>query len=151
MVSPELGTPAIIEHGVPGTPGNVAIQDRARGKVQVGAFFAARAGSGPRAGRAVFNRACLSCHRMFGAGGDVGPELTGSDRANPDYILENVLDPSAAVNRDYTMSNVATTDGRLLSGIIRDQTPTSWSSKRRTTGLSWRGTTSRRSDPPRPQ
>jgi putative heme-binding domain-containing protein len=52
----------------------------------------------------------------------VGPDITGSDRANPDYILENVLDPSAAVSRDYTLTNVATTDGRLISGIIREQT-----------------------------
>ena len=73
----------------------------------------------------VFNRTCLSCHKFFDAGGDVGPELTGSDRANPDYILENVLDPSAAVSRDFTVTNVATTDGRLVSGIIREQTPTS--------------------------
>ncbi len=79
----------------------------------------------PARGRAVFNRTCLSCHKLFDAGGDVGPELTGSDRANPDYILENVLDPSAAVSRDYTLTNVATTDGRLVSGIIREQTPTS--------------------------
>ncbi len=79
----------------------------------------------PAHGRAVFNRACLSCHKLFDAGGDVGPELTGSDRANPDYILENVLDPSAAVSKDYTVTNVATADGRLVSGIIREQTPTS--------------------------
>src|SRR5262249_7055874 len=32
-------------------------------------------------GRAVFNRTCLACHRLFDAGGDLGPELTGSDRA----------------------------------------------------------------------
>jgi putative membrane-bound dehydrogenase-like protein len=76
-------------------------------------------------GRAVFNRTCLACHRLYDAGGDVGPELTGSDRANPDYILENVLDPSTAVSRDYTLTNVATTDGRLISGIIREQTDTS--------------------------
>jgi putative membrane-bound dehydrogenase-like protein len=79
----------------------------------------------PARGRVVFNRTCLSCHKLFDAGGDVGPELTGSDRANPDYILENVLDPSAAVSRDYTVTSVATTDGRLVSGIIRQDTPTS--------------------------
>jgi putative heme-binding domain-containing protein len=72
-------------------------------------------------GRAVFNRTCLACHRLYDAGGDVGPDLTGSDRANVDYILENVLDPSAAVSRDYTLTNVATADGRLISGIIREQ------------------------------
>jgi putative membrane-bound dehydrogenase-like protein len=72
-------------------------------------------------GRLVFNRTCLQCHRLFDAGGDVGPDLTGSDRANRDYILENVLDPSAAVAREYTVTNVATTDGRLVAGIIREQ------------------------------
>jgi putative membrane-bound dehydrogenase-like protein len=79
----------------------------------------------PARGRAIFNRACLSCHKLFDVGGDVGPELTGSDRANTDYILENVLDPSAAVSRDYTVTNVAMTDGRLVAGIIREQTPSS--------------------------
>jgi putative heme-binding domain-containing protein len=79
----------------------------------------------PSRGRSVFNRICLSCHRLFDAGGDVGPELTGSDRANPDYILENVLDPSAAVSGEYTLTNLATTDGRLISGIIREQSDAS--------------------------
>ena len=79
----------------------------------------------PSRGRAVFNRTCLSCHKLFDAGGDVGPELTGSDRANPDYILENVLDPSAAVSRDYTLTSIATADGRLISGIVREQTEAS--------------------------
>ena len=72
-------------------------------------------------GRAVFNRTCLACHRLYDSGGDVGPDLTGSDRANADYILENVLDPSAAVSRDYTFTNLATTDGRLIAGIVREQ------------------------------
>ncbi len=75
----------------------------------------------PSRGRAVFNRTCLACHRLYDAGGDIGPDLTGSDRANADYILENVLDPSAAVSRDYTITNVATSDGRLIAGIIREQ------------------------------
>jgi putative membrane-bound dehydrogenase-like protein len=76
-------------------------------------------------GRAVFNRTCLACHRLFDAGGDLGPELTGSDRATPDYVLENVLDPSSAVSGDYTLTNIATNDGRLISGIIREQTDAS--------------------------
>jgi putative membrane-bound dehydrogenase-like protein len=77
----------------------------------------------PDRGRALFGRICAQCHRLFGQGGDLGPDLTGSDRANPDYILENVLDPSASVGRDYTVTTVATSDGRLISGILREQTP----------------------------
>ena len=75
----------------------------------------------PGRGRLVFNKTCHQCHKLFDSGGDVGPDLTGSDRANADYILENVLDPSAVVAREYTLSNVATTDGRFVSGIIREQ------------------------------
>jgi putative heme-binding domain-containing protein len=74
-------------------------------------------------GHALFSRNCAQCHRLFDRGGDVGPDLTGSDRANPDYILENVLDPSATVGKDYTLTTVATRDGRLVSGILREQTP----------------------------
>jgi putative membrane-bound dehydrogenase-like protein len=77
----------------------------------------------PDRGRALFGRICAQCHRLFGQGGDVGPDLTGSDRANPDYILENVLDPNASVGRDYTLTTVATRDGRLIAGILREQTP----------------------------
>ena len=73
-------------------------------------------------GRTLFGRICAQCHRLFDQGGDLGPNLTGSDRANPDYILENVLDPSATVGRDYTLTTVATKDGRLVSGILREQT-----------------------------
>jgi putative membrane-bound dehydrogenase-like protein len=76
----------------------------------------------PSAGRAVYDRSCVQCHRLFDSGGDVGPELTGSDRANLDYILENVLDPGASVGRDYRLTTVATRDGRLISGIVRERT-----------------------------
>ncbi len=75
----------------------------------------------PDRGRTLFGRICAQCHRLFGEGGEVGPDLTGSDRANPDYVLENVLDPSATVGRDYTLTTVATRDGRLVSGILREQ------------------------------
>ena len=42
---------------------------------------------------------------MFDEGANVGPELTGSDRANLDYVLENVLDPSASVPVEYRLSD----------------------------------------------
>jgi len=72
-----------------------------------------------RRGRAVFARSCATCHTLFDAGGKIGPELTGSQRANLDYVLSNVLDPSAVVARDYQMTVVQTADGRVLSGIIK--------------------------------
>ena len=77
-------------------------------------------GADPAKGRAVFRASCVSCHRLFDEGNDLGPELTGSDRANADYILENVLDPSASVGRDYKVTTVALKDGRVLSGLLQD-------------------------------
>jgi putative membrane-bound dehydrogenase-like protein len=72
-------------------------------------------------GRLVFGRVCASCHRLFDDGGDVGPDLTGSQRANLDYVLENVLDPSAVVAPDYQMTILETKDGRILTGIIKQE------------------------------
>lgn len=71
-------------------------------------------------GRRTFARVCGSCHKMYGVGGDVGPELTGSDRRKLLYILENVLDPNAVVADAYRMATVVTTRGRVISGILRE-------------------------------
>src|SRR5262249_19991166 len=51
----------------------------------------------PSAGRQVFKQACAVCHTLFGEGAKIGPELTGADRRNLDYLLQNILDPSAVV------------------------------------------------------
>lgn len=77
----------------------------------------------PQKGRLVYNRTCLKCHRLYGEGGTIGPDLTGSNRANLDYILENAFDPSAVIPRDYRMSTVITGDGRVLTGIITVDAP----------------------------
>jgi putative membrane-bound dehydrogenase-like protein len=73
----------------------------------------------PTLGRAVFDRICQQCHTLFGTGGSVGPDLTGSNRADVDYILSNVLDPSALIGKDYQAHVIATVDGRVLTGLIR--------------------------------
>jgi putative membrane-bound dehydrogenase-like protein len=70
-------------------------------------------------GRAVFAKVCQQCHTLFGVGRQVGPDLTGSNRADLDYLLSNVLDPSALIGKDYLAHVIAMTDGRVLTGIIR--------------------------------
>ena len=69
-------------------------------------------------GRQVFDKTCGACHKLFGNGGTVGPDITGSNRANLDYILENLVDPSAVVSKDYRMSTLALDDGRVITGLI---------------------------------
>ncbi|MDR3634295.1 MAG: dehydrogenase, partial [Isosphaeraceae bacterium] len=73
-------------------------------------------------GRAVFDRVCGLCHKLYGYGGEVGPDLTGTGRNNVDYLLENVVDPSASVSADFRMVVVAMQDGRTLNGLVRAET-----------------------------
>jgi putative heme-binding domain-containing protein len=74
-------------------------------------------------GRVLFDKHCKSCHTLYGEGGKIGPDITGGNRNNLDYILENILAPGAAVPRAYQVNVVATDEGRVLNGIIVAQTP----------------------------
>jgi len=82
----------------------------------------ALAAADPRHGREVFLRTCGPCHKMYGEGGNIGPDLTGSNRANRDYLLFNVLNPSGEVQDAYRMVVITTRDGRTLSGNIAAET-----------------------------
>ncbi len=75
------------------------------------------------AGRVVFSTVCTACHRLYGQGNDLGPDLTGAGRDNLDYLLENIADPSGVVNADFRMTMVEMKDGRLLAGVVPAQTP----------------------------
>ncbi|MDA0842327.1 MAG: c-type cytochrome [Planctomycetota bacterium] len=75
-------------------------------------------------GRVLFNKTCLQCHTLFGTGGKIGPELTGSNRDNLDYVLENVLTPNAFIGKGYELTNILSKDEQLISGIIVEQNPT---------------------------
>jgi putative membrane-bound dehydrogenase-like protein len=69
-------------------------------------------------GRVHFETLCASCHQLYGKGGKLGPDLTGSGRANLDYLLENIVSPGAVMPLEYQMSTVLLKDGRTLSGMI---------------------------------
>jgi putative membrane-bound dehydrogenase-like protein len=75
----------------------------------------------PGLGRALFQKHCANCHVLYGAGRKVGPDLTGSNRKNLDYLLENIVDPSASVGADFRALLVVLQDGRVLNGVITDQ------------------------------
>jgi mono/diheme cytochrome c family protein len=68
-------------------------------------------------GRLMFTAVCGACHKMYGQGGAIGPELTGSDRRNLKYLLENILDPNAVVPADFRVSIFHLKDGRTISGV----------------------------------
>ncbi len=72
-------------------------------------------------GRKLYEKHCSSCHIIFGKGGKIGPDLTGSDRKNLSYLTENMVDPSASVAEGYRTTIFQLEDGRLLSGVVVEQ------------------------------
>jgi len=75
----------------------------------------------PWLGRAVFSRTCQRCHILYGIGNKVGPDLTGSNRVNLDYLLSNIVDPSAVMAKEYQQTIVVTDGGLVVSGIVRGE------------------------------
>lgn len=73
-------------------------------------------------GRFIYDQACGNCHKLFGDGKEIGPDLTGSNRRDLNYILENVLAPNAIIGKDYQMHAFLMDDGRLITGLIREET-----------------------------
>ncbi len=73
-------------------------------------------------GRQLFSAICGACHTLYGEGGKLGPDLTGSGRSNIDYLLENILEPSAVVSADYRITTVTLKDGRVLAGTLGPKT-----------------------------
>ena len=80
----------------------------------------------PARGEAVFRRkdsACLKCHAISGAGGQVGPSLESIGASAPvDYLIDSLLEPNKAIKENYHALTVATSDGRIINGIKVRQT-----------------------------
>ena len=77
----------------------------------------------PRAGQAVFEKSCAQCHKIYGAGHDVGPDLTHNGRNSWDQLLSNVLDPNLVIGAAYETHTVVTDDGRVLTGLLVEDSP----------------------------
>lgn len=68
-------------------------------------------------GRTIWNKACANCHKLFGEGGAIGPELTGGQRTNKRYWLENILAPSAQVAANFHITMFRLDDGTIITGV----------------------------------
>jgi putative heme-binding domain-containing protein len=73
-------------------------------------------------GRRLFQERCASCHRLFGEGETIGPDLTFANRHDRDFLLISLVDPAGVVRKEYQSYQVGTHDGRVFSGLIIEQT-----------------------------
>ena len=103
------------------------LRSRGKGKEEAMARFRellASADSGladRHRGRVLFEQRCGACHLLWGEGGRAGPDLTGSNRRNLDYLLENILDPNALVPANYRTTIVTLKNGQVLSGYVEEE------------------------------
>jgi putative membrane-bound dehydrogenase-like protein len=97
--------------------------DAEKQKTRLEELLGAMNGGDVRRGQAVFHSqkaACASCHAIGYLGGKVGPDLTriGGIRNERD-LLESIVFPSASFVRSYEPLLVATTSGKVISGVVR--------------------------------
>lgn len=120
----------LVEHGDP------AVRQRARqvlaGKMNDdrAAVFKRYAGAltlprNPQHGAAVFEKSCARCHRLGNKGHEVGPDLLVARTRPDETLLVDVLDPSSNLAHGFTVYAIATTDGRVHTGLLASDTATS--------------------------
>src|SRR5262249_55507579 len=75
----------------------------------------------PKAGKAIFSQQCSRCHKLFGEGGEVGPDLTSFNRNDLNTMLLSIIHPSAEIREGYNTNIVITNDGRTITGTLAEQ------------------------------
>jgi putative heme-binding domain-containing protein len=74
-------------------------------------------------GQTIFRRVCGQCHKIYGQGAEVGPDITRNGRASFEQLLSNVFDPSLVIGAAYLAQTVITRDGRVLTGLLSEDSP----------------------------
>jgi putative heme-binding domain-containing protein len=82
-----------------------------------------RPGAEPAKGHELFKTMCAVCHTLKGEGGKVGPDLTGYERDNLDFMLPAIVDPSLGIREEYTLYQLSAKDGQVLAGFVAENTP----------------------------
>ena len=81
-------------------------------------------------GKEVFLKVCATCHQAEGQGVAVGPDLATVSNRSPEDLLLHIMDPNREVAPVYLNYTVATSDGRVLSGMIAEETASALTLKR---------------------
>ncbi len=79
----------------------------------------------PAHGKQVFKRVCASCHRLDRDGSPVGPDLFSIRNQPKEAILLHIVIPEQEITQGFAAYVVATHDGRVLTGLLAAETPTS--------------------------
>lgn len=100
-----------------GVPRDSRNPDRERVVAQMKELFIKTPGDA-KAGVAVFKKLCAQCHKLYGEGADVGPDITANGRSDFDQLLSNIFDPSLVIGAGYQAVTVTTRQGQSLTGLV---------------------------------
>lgn len=92
-------------------------------KIQSVRALLAKSKGDAAAGKEIFTLVCATCHTLFGEGAKIGPELTGYERDNLDFMLPAVVDPNLGIREEYIVFNVTTKDDQAITGFLEENTP----------------------------
>ncbi len=74
-------------------------------------------------GAAVFKKVCAQCHKLYGEGAEVGPDITLNGRNDYTQLLSNIFDPSLVIGAGYRSFTVVTNGGRVINGLLVEDSP----------------------------
>lgn len=74
-------------------------------------------------GEAAFKKVCAQCHKLYGEGAEVGPDITLNGRNDYTQLLSNVFDPSLVIGAGYRSYTVITEGGRVINGLLVEESP----------------------------
>ncbi|HEY0455825.1 MAG TPA: hypothetical protein VGE41_05585, partial [Verrucomicrobiae bacterium] len=77
-----------------------------------------------QAGHEVAKKTCFVCHKLYGEGAEVGPDLTGVGRSSLDALLHNIIDPNEVIGAGYETTEVILKDGSTITGRVVEETDT---------------------------
>ncbi len=78
----------------------------------------------------MFKKVCATCHRAEGVGVDVAPNFATITGRSPEDLLVHILDPNREVAPNFVNYSVETTDGRILTGLIAEESANAVTLKR---------------------
>jgi putative heme-binding domain-containing protein len=100
------------------TAGLPAIDEKVEQLIDARGKGFAKAEANAAVGRQVFVKNCAACHRLAGEGEKIGPDLEGIGIRGLERLLEDLLDPSRNVDPAFRATQIVTTDGRAVAGLV---------------------------------
>ncbi len=78
----------------------------------------------PQKGQQVFERVCSKCHKLNGAGHEVGPDLATVRNRPPQLILPDIIMPNKSIAQGYESYVIETRSNGIIDGVLGPQSPT---------------------------